>query len=398
MPLRKIFLDWGRRSMPDVHAILSASSSERWIHCPPSAMLAEQVPQETSESAAAGTVAHSLAEIKAANALLGQPGNAESVRSHPLFDTAMEAATDEYVDALIAERNRFYTTPFISLEQRVEFSYIVPGGFGTADCVMIGDGTITVVDYKNGAGVNVPAVGNTQLRLYAYGAIQTFGNLFGGDFDTVRMVIVQPHAGGVKDWEISQGELLSWAETVVRPAALMAADGRGELTPGTWCESHFCPVRHNCPERAKKMMAAVVKRPAVSPMLTDEELGEILKDADDVRKWLSSIEDYAFKKLMAGEDFPGYKLVLGSSRRGWVDEDKAAEALKEKGVAEAILYERKFITAPKLETALGKKTFAEVADGLWEKKPGNPKLAPMSDKKPAYIPAQEAFKDVIANA
>ena len=42
--------------MPDTHALLSPSSSERWIACPPSVRLSEKFDEKPSEYAAEGTV------------------------------------------------------------------------------------------------------------------------------------------------------------------------------------------------------------------------------------------------------------------------------------------------------------------------------------------------------
>ena len=41
--------------MPTQHALLSASSSNRWIHCPPSVLLSEQFENKTSDFARQGT-------------------------------------------------------------------------------------------------------------------------------------------------------------------------------------------------------------------------------------------------------------------------------------------------------------------------------------------------------
>jgi hypothetical protein len=49
---------------PKGHAVLSASSSERWLHCPPSARLCETYEDRGSDYAAEGTDAHTLCEYK----------------------------------------------------------------------------------------------------------------------------------------------------------------------------------------------------------------------------------------------------------------------------------------------------------------------------------------------
>ena len=44
------------------HALLSASSAHRWMHCPPSARLEDEVAVEESRAAKEGTVAHEQGE------------------------------------------------------------------------------------------------------------------------------------------------------------------------------------------------------------------------------------------------------------------------------------------------------------------------------------------------
>lgn len=88
----------------------------------------------------------------------------------------------------------------------------------------------------------------------------------------------------------------------------------------------------------------------------------------------------------------------GRGSRDWGDDpDAAFRILQERGVAEAMLYERKPVTAPALEKALGKKLFAEVADGLVRKQQGKPTLVPASDKRPPYNAAEAAFQPVPDN-
>ncbi|MBA0016604.1 DUF2800 domain-containing protein [Lactococcus laudensis] len=63
------------------HATLSASSSSRWLSCPPSAMLERQFPNTTSTAAEVGTAAHAMSEHK-----LNSPLNHKSIY-HPQFTT-----------------------------------------------------------------------------------------------------------------------------------------------------------------------------------------------------------------------------------------------------------------------------------------------------------------------
>ena len=384
--------------MPGAHSKLSASSSELWINCPPSASLAASLPDTGSVYAEAGTVAHEIGEFKIRRHFIADE-NASAVearlaelRQHDLYDQAMEDATEDYLLAVLEAYASYKSGAILALETRVDYSDIAPGGFGTADCIIVGEDVLTVMDYKNGSGVNVPAENNTQMRLYAWGALRRYGLIYGDSLKTIRMVIVQPHAGGVKEWSISRDELTGWALGVVKPAAELAAKGAGEFRPGSWCDSHFCPARATCRARAKALLDAAVNAPKLPPELSDEEVADILRQTAGLDKWLKSLHEYALTGALAGRSFPGFKVVEGRGSRDW--KPGAFAQLQASGIDEAILFERKPVSVAGLEKTLGKKAFSEVTTDLWEKHPGRPTLVPETDKRRPYNPAEAAFKEV----
>lgn len=396
--------------MPDKHALLGPSSSHRWLNCPPSARLAEQYPDTPSSYAAAGTLAHEIAELKARKHFVEPMGtrtyNArlKKLKADPRYDTGMDAATDLYLEYLKALAMRFESPPFVALETQVDYSYLVPEGFGTADCIMIGGGGICVVDYKNGSGVPVDAAENSQMMLYALGALQVYAPIYGDTIHTVRLSIVQPNAGGIKEWELSRAELDAWGENYVQPRAALAWEGKGEFNPGEWCEKNFCPARAQCMARAKKLLEleplkgslpAALPNAAMKskgPLLTDNEVGDILSRAISLEAWVRDLKDYALTATLEGREVAGWKAVEGRGSRDWNDLDEAFKTLQDHGVAEALLYERKPVSVAGLEKTLGKKAFAETAEGLWTKSPGKPALAPATDPRKPYAPAEAAFK------
>lgn len=403
---------------PEQHAKLSASSAHRWINCPPSVKLAEQFPSKTSSYAEAGRVAHAIAELKARKHFL-EPMSARTYNAHlkklqedPHYDRGMEASTDLYLEFLKTSAMGFDHAPFVALETRVDFSNYVPEGFGTADCIMIGAGRIIVVDYKNGAGVPVEAENNPQMMLYALGAMKTFAPIFGDSIQDVQLAIVQPNAGGVKTWDTTGDQMNEWAANVAQPSATLAFTGEGEFSAGDWCR--FCPAKAQCSARARQMLSlepmlgarpeAEVDRDEllareiqkgngqpVPPLLTDAEIGDVLIRARELAAWAKDLEEYALTASLAGRKIAGFKAVEGRGTRDWADQDAAFKILRERGVAESLLWERKPVTAPALEKALGKKIFAETADGLVVKKPGKPTLVPDSDKRKPYNAAAIAF-------
>lgn len=384
---------------PEVHAKLSASSAHRWLHCPPSVALAEQFPSTTSAYAEAGRLAHSIAELKARKYFL-EPMSARTynvalkkLKSDEHYEPRMDEATDLYLEHLKSMAMEFDAPPFVALETRVDFSQYVPQGFGTSDCIMIGGGRIVIADYKNGAGEPVEAEENPQMSLYALGALQVYAPIFGDTIQKVSLVIVQPNAGGIKTWDTTVEALKQWAVDTVAPTAALAWMGEGEFSAGSWCR--FCPAKARCSARAAQMLELEpqmgAKPAAVGGILTDAEIGGILEKAKGLAAWAEDLKEYALSATLDGRAIPGWKAVEGRGSRDWKNQDEAFEALKTRGIDEALLYERKPVSVAGLEKVLGKKVFGETAGGLVVKNPGKPALVPVSDKRPPYDPAAAAF-------
>lgn len=384
--------------MPGQHARLAASSAARWINCPPSAMLAEQFPETNTKYTAAGTLAHAIAELKARKYFL-EPmsprtfnGRLKKLKADPAYDAGMDHATDVYLDELKRIAMQYDETPFVALEVRVDYSHVAPEGFGTADCIMISGRDIHVIDYKNGSGVVVEAEENPQMMLYAVGALKVYAPIFGDGIENVFLHIVQPNAGGIREWNLSTVWLSAWANNI-KPLAEQAYEGKGEFNPGAWCDDHFCPARATCMARAKKLLGLeedAATRPAPQ-LIPDDEIGDVLTRALSLQKWVNALQDYAFNAAMSGRRIAGYKLVEGRTTRDWANQDEAFDTLQQRGVPEALLWERKPASVAGLEKALGKHVFADAADGLVIRKPGKPALVPETDKRPEWTPAEAAF-------
>lgn len=393
------------------HALLGASSSARWIHCPPSARLCETFPDTASEYAAAGTLAHSLAELKARKYFFTMSASTyrsqlQKIKADPLYEKRMDETTDQYLEYLKALAMGFGSdSPFVALETRVDYSGWAPEGFGTADCIMIAGDTICVIDYKNGAGVPVEAEDNSQMMLYALGALQLYAPVYGDQITKAHLSIVQPNAGGIKEWDTTTAALRGWGESVVKSAAALAWEGKGDFSPGEWCR--FCRARSQCTARARQMLELEPLKGAVpetqphseaDKLLTDVEIGDVLTRALELESWVKDLKDYALNAALSGREIAGWKAVEGRGSREWISgADTAFTKLQERGIQEALLYERKPVSVAGLEKALGKKLFSETADGLWEKTPGKPALVPIGDKRPPYAPAQAQFHIVDQN-
>ena len=164
--------------MAKAHALLSASSSERWLHCPPSAKLNAAVTETPSEYAAQGTDAHTLCEHKIKVAL-GMESK-DPTENLTYYDEEMEQCADEYatyISELYSEVKDICPDPIVLIEQRLDFSRWVPEGFGTGDCLIVADGTLYVIDMKFGKGIEVSALENPQMMCYALGALELMASM-----------------------------------------------------------------------------------------------------------------------------------------------------------------------------------------------------------------------------
>ena len=364
--------------MPDQHALLSASGAHRWLNCPPSAVLESREPDSMSAAAEQGTVAHALAEWKLRRALNDAPTfKPES----GWIDTEMEDLTDDYV-AFVQEHislaRETCSDPQVLIEQRLDFSHIVPGGFGTGDCVIIAEPKLQIIDLKYGQGVLVEAERNPQLMLYALGALRTFGDLY--DIETVAVTIYQPRRGNVDTWETSVADLLAWAETEVKPKAELAAAGGGEFCPGSWCQ--FCRIAPTCRARADANLALAQYEFAPPAELSGSEIADVLTRIPQLKTWAADVEAYALAQAAnQGKHWNGFKLVAGRSIRKYTDETKVAAAAEAAGYAD--IYDTRLITLTAMERLMGKKTFNEVLGDLVVKPVGKPTLVPDTDKRPA---------------
>lgn len=373
--------------MPPIkHALLGASSAARWIACPPSARATEHLPGETSKYAEEGTRAHELCEkalrYKLAKWEAGIPFDLLSDWAQQSMPTEMFNAVCRYTSFIHELWVGFPCRPGVFIEQEVDVSQWVPGGFGTCDCLLIGDGILHIIDFKYGQGVPVNPEHNPQLMYYALGAYALFDGI--DEVDTVRLSIVQPRMQEEpQTWELPLADLLTWAQEVLAPAAHMAWRGEGVYHPGGHCR--FCKAHPNCRAWKDKYGPLAGFEPYPEPAtLSDEELGEWLQKLEGLAAYAKDLEEYAQQALLDGRSLPGWKLVQGRSTRKWTDQDAAFQQMEHDGIDEAMLYTRTPISLTAAEKMIGKKKFAETMSAFITRAPGTPKLAAASDPRPAY--------------
>ena len=397
--------------MPGKHAVLSASSSKQWIHCPPSARLEEPFPNESSVFAEEGTWAHELCEYKVKKYLHERKKRPQS----EFYTEEIEQATDiyaEFVISIIEGMKRNGVEPLCFVEERLDFSNIVPEGFGTGDMIILGKdeqgrGLIHICDYKNGKGVFVDAHENSQMMLYATGALNAYGYIY--EIEIVRMSIIQPRLENISTYEMTADDLRTWGESI-KPIAQMAFEGKGEQNPGEWCR--FCrakPVCKACMEEALALAKEefldldagaladeAEETDATAPYNADtatpvfkqpglvvfSELVKVLPTLNRISFWIESV--FAFVSAEAinhGVPVEGYKVVEGRSKRIFTDTKAVVSAAEAEGYTD--IYKQELLTLTEFEKMMGKKKFAEVLGEYVVKPPGKLALVPESDPRPA---------------
>ena len=383
--------------MPDVHALLGPSSAHRWMVCTPSARLEEGLVDKGSEYAQEGTLAHRLGELLLRRRWEGADIAADlaTVEADPLYSAAMREHMEGYaafIEERVAEARTRCNDPRVFIEQTVRFDDYVPEGFGTADCIILADGLMDVIDLKYGQGNPVSAKDNPQMRIYGLGCYTALSWAF--QIDAIRMTIYQPRLDSVSTDTMTKEDLLAWADTELKPKAALAWEGAGDFCPGEH-QCKWCKIAATCRARAELQLQLAAYDFAQPPTLTPEEVADVLTRLPDLLAWADQVKTYAMDAaIKKGLRFPGFKVVEGRSNRKYTNEHAIFLRLKKAGYASADLYKPKAllgITA--MEKLVGKKHLEELVGGLIEKPAGAPTLVPESDTRPELNTAAQAAED-----
>ena len=381
--------------MPNTHALLSPSSAHRWLNCTAAPLLEAKVEDKGSDFAKEGTLAHAYCAMKLKQ-FLHLPTSEEEREIEELNDTYHTGEMDEYTDTyktLVLEKlnkaKKQTSDAQLLVETRLDFSKYVPASFGTSDAIIIADGVMDVIDFKYGKGVEVSAVDNPQMMVYALGAWEAFNMEY--NITHVRMTIIQPRIDNLSEFEMPVSDLRKWATYTLAPKAKEAMAG-GEPKAGEWCK--FCKVKGRCRVLAEACTSKQQEQPDPKLMSTDEIAKNVLPLLPLIKSWLSSIEEYTLEQALSGVHYDGYKIVEGRSIRRITDPDKVIELLEAQGYTkETIIKPTELRSLTDLEKLIGKKAFNALCKDYIVKPQGKPTLVTEADKRPAMNQAEDDFKD-----
>lgn len=368
------------------HAVLSASGANQWLNCTPSVRLSEHLPDTTSDYAREGTLAHEFCEIELLLALgrvTKRKYNAtiKKLKQNKFFAPEMLGYTDDYVSFVLGHYNNSkskYPGTEIHIEKKLDLTGAVPESFGTGDTVIRSDTEIIVIDFKYGKGVPVSAENNPQLMLYGFGA---FESSFIFDIRQIKVIVFQPRLQNISIFDISTENLLNWVDSIVKPRAKLAFEGKGKLNAGTHCK--WCKLKATCPELTRQNLELAKYEFAEPQTLTDSEVLQVYEKSKLLVLWANAVADYLLEKAMEGHKWPGYKLVEGRSNRKWGDPEKVLQVLKDMGFNIDAFSIRKLNGIQKVMSVLPSKEHREKLSEYLIKPPGKPTLVAESDKRPA---------------
>lgn len=378
------------------HALLSASSAKKWLNCPPSARLEDSLPDNTSESAEEGTLAHSMCELKLRKLFIEPSMTSRTfnrrlgkIKKHERYSPEMDKYTDVYVEYIQKLAYGFEAAPYIAVEKELDYGAYAPEGFGTADCILISGTECYVIDFKYGKGVPVYAEDNSQMSLYALGVLSAYSMVY--PIENITMVIVQPRLDNISEWRTTAEYLSLWGEKTVRPQAELAYKGEGEYCQGEWCDSGFCKAAAICRHRAERNMSLdqeyinpVTGQYDMPPIIDNQMVGSILGRAKNLAKWVKKLERYALDELVKGNQIPGWKIVEGRSNREFTDVDLAYGALIDAGYKKELLYDRVPVPLTKVEKQISREDYDNILASYIRKPKGKPTLVPEGDSRPVY--------------
>jgi hypothetical protein len=381
------------------HAILSPSASSRWLSCTPSARLEAGYPRSSSKFADEGTAAHNISEAIIKVHLDGHSPQATAdylrvlaiEQAKGFGDAAMLEYCADYARWVIERYNEALhhtKDALIFLEQQLDLTEYIPQGYGHLDVSIIADGVLDIIDLKYGKGVEVSAVENKQMMLYALGALKQYDYLY--DLKVVRMTIYQPRLHNYSTYEMPYEALIEWAEKELKPRAEMAFKGEGEFVAGSHCT--FCKAKATCRELAEYNMQLATFNFLEASKLNNKEIAFIISRAKQFTDWLGAVEDYALAEAIKGTEFDGYKLVEGRTNRKFSDEAKVVETLTKEGYTEDQFYKKSLIGIGDTETLVGKKNITALLGEYIVKPAGKPSLVPVSDKRAVYSNTEAAAK------
>lgn len=398
--------------MPEAHSEWSASGFKKIMLCPGSKVLEAGAPDKSSIYAAEGTAAHELLEmvLTGGTPAAGYVGRIIKVEEE---DATYEIEVDDdmarYVqgvadfvlevkgaDGVLMVEQQLYYADYIEVPRET--------GWGTGDVVIAKGNRLIVIDLKYGKGVEVDVERNPQLMLYGLGALDKLNGI-AGDFEEVELIIAQPRISTEPSrWTTTVEELEAWGRSTARSAVATAKTAEEHQGLVVWADTflrpgeeqcRFCKAKAKCPKLGAEVALHVSNAPATvdefehisdPKTFSEPDLARAMSACNLIEDWVTAVRAEVERRLLAGTDVPGFKLVQGKQgNRAWSNKTEVEEVLKSMRLKQEEMYDMSIISPTTAE-----KLLAKDSPRRWTKlqqyitrSPGKPSVAPLSDKRPA---------------
>jgi hypothetical protein len=402
------------------HAKLcSPSKADGWFACAGRSVMESAFPDKGNEYSADGSARHEIVALclKSTDNCIQHVGRMIDVDGTAIrYDEDWVAEDQDYVDTvrgLTGSDGELFVEREVNFER---FTDVQGDSFGTADAIVfkpLADSRyeLIVVDRKTGWH-EVAVEGNKQLQLYALGAYDEFSMVY--DIARVRLVI---HQRAAREWDCSIEELLKFGEEARSRAisVVNAVQMHGKVDQAEWertflnakpneTDCAYCRAMSTCPSMQRTVQSTVgadfEEVAAINPGALHEiypiaELSTCMTAVAVIEDWCKAVRAEVERKLLAGENVPGFKLVLGKAgARAWKDPDTVEASLKAMRLKVEEMYDLKLISptsAEKLAKAkvLGPRQWTKLQPLIGRSDP-KPSVAPLSDKRDAYVPPDAA--------
>ncbi len=386
------------------HAFLSASGSKKWLNCPASARLESKVQEEEKSYSKEGTIAHALGELELKLYFKMIDLEYFSQEKEKLKKEISDLGFDlEEIEGYVADYRDYVIDTYetcqlnsnitvIDIESRVDYSNYAKDGFGTSDVIILSGKIIHIIDLKYGKGVRVSAENNSQLMLYALGALKGY-DIY-GDIESVNMTIFQPRMSNNSTFTMSAADLINWGETVVKPKAELALNKNSECIAGTHCKEGFCKVRGSCKAFTDYHLQLEKYRNSDINLISSEEYADIIERGESLKSWIDEMKKQVVSKLLKGDKVPGLKLVNGRTSKSFTDEDAIKKILKGLKIDTDLYISSKLKSVTSIEKIFKQHNCLETLQDLIIYKEGSPTLVKDSDSRLEYNSAKLDFSDV----
>lgn len=340
-----------------MHTALGPSNAHRFEQCAYS--VAPSTEEDTSSvHADLGTAAHGLLELATR---IGRPPQrfiGTKMHKEHVADDNMIAAVEHATDWL-----RGYLARNKKAHFHIEYKVQLSGVYGvkryeqgTGDLIVDNwPEELVTADYKHGIGHVVEVENNPQHMLYAAGYQHETGRVY----KRYRMIVIQPRArhkdGPIREWVCTHEELMAFVEKM-RKRVREIERNPNQAKAGTWCT--FCKQAKTCRTRSEYILELATlefsddePEPIDPKLLTPSQVAWILQHGPMIKDWYASVLKQALTDALSGHPVPGYKLVLGPSKRSFPEHahGKVRRALLSEGFELDDFEPRKLIGVPGIE-------------------------------------------------